>query len=177
MAFISSAFTMAIIATAVTILPKLLGRKTKSAKSKISKNGVKSIDLANFVLWGLYGVSSLFLFVGIGVYLFTDEPWAGIAFIMMGLVFLFLTAIIHFADTSVEWTTEYISGAKSGTSFKKNRLLWDDVISANFLPNQTIKISDTSGKNIFLSVYQNGWHEIIEDLRHIRPDISTCDFK
>lgn len=177
MGFVTGASTMAIVVAAVTVLPKLIGRITKSAKAKINENGEKSIDVTNLLYWMLYGGASLSPIVGIGVYLFTDEPLAGIGFIILGLVFILPTAILQFADTSVDWTNEYISGARTGASLKKNRILWSDVESATFHPNLSIEITDRFGKSVFLSVFQSGWYEFIEDLRHIRPDIEADDFE
>lgn len=58
MAFITSALTMATVVAAVTMVPKLLGRKTKSANVKINENGEKSIDVTPIFFWTVYGIAS-----------------------------------------------------------------------------------------------------------------------
>jgi len=108
-------------------------KKSKSTKVKIKKKGEKSIDIAQFIYWSLYG-------------------------------------------KSVEWSTKYIEGAKSGSSFKKNRIYWDDIVSVKRHPNQSFSIKDKGGKSVYWSMLYAGWEELIDDLRRFRPDIDTSDF-
>ena len=124
----------------------------------------------------MYGGGAAFTIVGLLVYLFSDEPIAGIVFGVLGLVLIIPAILLTFVDTTVNWSSEYICGAKSGVSIKKNRILWDDVEFVKYHPNHTIQIKDKSGSSVLLSVYYNGWKEIIGDLRAIRPDIDTSDF-
>ena len=177
MAIISNAITMAIVAADVTTIPILISRSTKSTKLKTKENGEKSIDAGKFIYFLVYGFSALFIVLGLWVGLFADSPIAGIIFIALGLIIVIPMAVFQFADTSVDWSNVYLIGAKSGMSIKKNHILWENVVSAKLHPNQTIQIKDKSGKSVFWSVYYLGWHEIIEDLRRIRPDIDTSDFE
>lgn len=176
MSLITSALTSAIIAFAVSTAPILIGRRTKLAKAKRKENGEKTIDYASSVFGMIYGVGALLTILGVLVYFFSGDPIAGIIFIVMGLIFLLPMMVIQIVDTSVNWTSEYVHGAKSGTGLRKNRVLWTDAIEANLLPNQTIQIKDKYGRKVVWSVYHKGWHEIIDDLRHIRPDFDTSDF-
>ncbi len=176
MALITSALTSAIVVAAVSVIPALFSRKSKSVKAKIKENGEKYIELSSFVFWIIYGGGAAFTIVGLLVYLFSDEPIAGIIFGVLGLVLIVPSILLTFVDTTVNWSSEYICGAKSGVSIKKNKILWDDVVLAKYHPNHTIQIKDNLGKNVVLSVYYNGWNEVIGDLRAIRPDIDTSDF-
>lgn len=176
MAIGTSALTTIIVVTVVTAIPAFLMRKPKPVKVKVNESGEKCIDLSPDFFWLTYPTASLFLILGVYVFLFTDEPWAGIGFLAMGLIFILSTAALHALDTSVNWTSEYINGARSGGSVKKNKLFWDDVVSAKSLTNETFQLQDKLGKSVHWSVYQTGWYEIIEDLRRIRPDIDTSDF-
>jgi len=177
MALITSALTSAIVAFAVTSMPILFSRKSKRVKVKASNNGEKTIDYASFVFWVIYGGGALFSLIGVLDYWLSDDPIAGIIFWVMGLILLLPALLLQFIDTSVNWSSEYISGAKSGVSLKKNRILWEDIISVKSHPNQTIELKDAAGKSVVWSVYYNGWHEIISDLRRLRPDIDTTDFE
>lgn len=176
MALITSAFTSAIIIAAVTAVPALFKRKSKLVKAKTKENGEKYIEYSSFIFWMVYCSGASFTILGVLVYLFSDEPVAGIIFIVLGLIFVLPTAFLQFVDTSVNWTDKYICGAKSGVSIKKNRILWNNVEMINYHPNHTIQIKDKSGESVFWSIYHNGWYEIIDDLRRIRPDIDTSDF-
>lgn len=176
MSFLSGLSTMAIVAVSVTVIFKVMENGTKPAKVKINENGEKTSDIHPFIYWFTYGASSFFALVGLGVLLFTDEPFAGLGGIAMGFIFFLPIAILHRGDTSVEWTDEYITGAKRAGSFKKHRILWSDVVSATFHKDKTIQIKDKFGKSVFSSVFEKGWYEIIEDLRRLRPDINTDDF-
>lgn len=176
MALITSVVTSAIIGVAVTTIPALFSRKSRLVKAKAKNNGEKFIKYSSFVFWVIYGGGALFSILGVLVYFLSEEPVAGIIFIILGLVFLLPMAVMQFFDTSVNWSSEYICGARSGVSLRKNCILWDDVDFAKFHPYQTIQLKDKSGKSVFWSVYHNGWYEIIEDLRRIRPDIDTSDF-
>lgn len=176
MALIASAFTSAIVIAAVSVIPGLFSRKSKSIKAKIKGNGEKYIELSSFVFWVIYGGGAAFTIVGLLVYLFSDEPIAGIIFGVLGLVLIVPAILLTFVDTTVNWSPEYICGAKSGVSIKKNRILWDDVELAKYHPNHTIQIKDKSGNSVVFSVYHNGWNEVIGDLRAIRPDIDTSNF-
>ncbi|GGX65684.1 hypothetical protein GCM10011309_14930 [Litorimonas cladophorae] len=176
MALISSVFTSAIIIATVSAFPAFFGRKSKLAKVKFQESGEKYIELSKFLFWLIYGVGASFTILGVFVYLFSEEPIAGVGFTIMGLVFLVLTAFLQFIDTSVSWTSEIISGAKSGVSIKKNSIFWNDIVMAKYHANHTIQLKDKLGKSVFWTVYHNGWHEIIDDLRLIRPDIDTSDF-
>ena len=174
---VTNAVTMFLVVVAVTVLPRLISRRPKTLKTTTKESGEKSIDVPKLLYWLIYVGALLFCILGIWVYLFSDEPIAGMGFIILCLIFIIPIAIFHFADTSVDWSDEFISGAKSGVSLKKNRIFWDDVVSAKFHPNQTIQIKDKSSKSVFWSVYYVGWYEIIVDLRRIRPDIDTSDFE
>lgn len=176
MAFISGVFTSAMVVAAVSVIPAIFSRKSKLAKAKSKENGEKYIELSKFVFWLIYGVGISFTILGVFVYVFSEEPIAGVGFISMGFVFLLPTAFLHFVDTSVSWTSEFISGAKSGVSIKKNSVFWNDIVMAKYHANHTIQLKDKLGKSVFWTVYHNGWHEIIDDLRLIRPDIDTSDF-
>ena len=176
MTLITSAFTSAIVAFAVTAVPILFSRKSKRFKVKASDNGEKTIDYASFLFWVTYGSGALFSITGILVYWLSDEPIAGIIILAMGLILLFPTLLLQFVDTTVNWSPEYIQGAKSGVSLKKNRILWKDIISIKAHPNQTIELKNKAGESVFWSVYYNGWHEIVPDLRPLRPNIDTSDF-
>ncbi len=177
MALISSALTSAIVAFAVTAVPILFSRKSKRVKVKASNSGEKTIDYASFVFWVIYGGGALFSIIGVLVYWLSDEPIAGIVFLVLGLILLIPALLLQFVDTSVNWSSESISGAKSGVSLKKNRILWKDIISVKSHPNQTIELKDSAGKSVVWSVYYNGWYEIISDLRRLRPDIDTSNFE
>jgi len=177
MGLITSGITFAIIGFAVSAVPALFSRKSKLVKAKTKANGEKYIDYSSFVFWVIYGSAALFSLIGLLVYLFSNEPVAGIIFIALGLIFLLPMGIIQFVDTSINWTSDYICGARSGVSLKKHLILWDDVVLAKLHPNQTIQLKDKFGKSVHWSVYHNGWYEIIEDLRLIRPDIDTSDFE
>lgn len=176
MALITSTFTSAIVIAAVSVVPALFSRKSKSVKAKTKENGEKCIDLSSFFFWIIYGGGAAFTIIGLLVYLFSDEPIAGISFGVLGLVFIMTAFLFTFVDTTVNWSSKYICGAKSGVSLKKNRILWDEVEFVKYHPNQTIQIKGTAGNSVVWSVYYNGWNEIIEDLRAIRPDIETSDF-
>lgn len=176
MALITSAFTSAIVIVSVTAIPALFRRKSKLVKASTKENGEKYIELSNFVFWIIYGCGASFTVLGVLAYLLSSEPIAGIMFILMGLILLLPTVVLQFVDTAVNWSSVYICGARSGMSYKKNRILWDDVVLIKYHPNHTIQIKDKSGKSIYWSVYHNGWHEIINDLRRIRPDIDTSNF-
>ena len=176
MAFTTSALTFFIIGLAVTALPTLFMRKSKMVAAKTKDNGEKYIDYSNFVFWFIYGCGVSFIVIGALVFLFSDEPGAGIGFVALGLIFLIPTLILQLCDTTINWSPEYICGAKSGTRLKKNTILWPDVILVKLHPNKTIQLQDKSGKNIYWSIYHNGWYRIIEDLRLLRPDIDTSDF-
>lgn len=176
MSLITSALTSAIIAFAVSTVPILIGRRTKLAKAKRKENGDKTIDYASSVFGMIYGGGALFTILGVLVYFFSNEPIAGIMFIVMGLIFLLPIMVIQIVDTSLNWTSDYIEGARSGVSLRKNKLSWDDIIQVKHLPNQTIQVKDKSDRKVVWSVYHKGWHEIIDDLQHIRPDIDTSDF-
>lgn len=177
MALFSNAFTSTIIIAAVTAIPALFRGKSKKIAAKRKENGEKYIEYSSFVFWVIYGGGASFSIIGVLVYLFSDEPRAGIIFIVLGLIFLLPMALLQFFDTSVNWTKDYICGAKSGIRLKKNCVFWKDVESIKYQPNHTIQVKDKSGKSVFWSVYHNGWHEIIDDLRHIRPDIDLSDFE
>jgi len=167
--------TMAIVMGVVTYLPLLVLRKTRHVKAKAKACGEKYIDISQFFFWFVYLGGSGFSIVGVSVFLFTDEAGAGLGFIAMGLLFILSAAIIFVLDTSVSWTLDYIYGARSGSTVKKHKIYWDDIISFKVLPNQTFQLQDKSGKSVHWSVYQAGWYEIIEDLRRLRPDIDTSD--
>lgn len=124
----------------------------------------------------IYGGGALFTILGVLVYFFSSEPIGGIIFIVLGLIFLLPMMAIQIVNTSVNWTSEYVHGAKSGVSLRKNKILWTDVIEAKLLPNQTIQVKDKFCRKVVWSVYHKGWFEIIDDLRHIKPDIDTSDF-
>lgn len=177
MALITSALTSAIVAFAVTSVPILFSRKSKRVKVKASYNGEKTIDYASFVFWVIYGGGAIFSTIGVLVYWLSDEPIAGIIFLVLGLILLLPTLLLQFVDTSINWSSEYISGAKSGVSLKKNRILWEDIVSVESHPNQTIELKDSAGKSVVWSVYYNGWHEIITDLQRLRPDIDTSSLE
>ena len=177
MALITSALTSAIVAFAVTSVPILFSRKSKRVKVKASDNGEKTIDYASFVFWVIYGAGAILSTIGVLVYWLSDEPIAGIIFVALGLILLLPALLLQFVDTSVNWSSEYISGAKSGFSLKKNRILWEDIVSVVFHPNQTIELKDSAGKSVVWSVYYDGWYEIISDLRRLRSDIDTSDFE
>jgi len=176
MSFLESALTMGAVVLAVNLLPKVVGRKAKSTQARIKDNGDKSIDVNKFIYWGIYTVAGLFIFLGVWVYFSTDEPIAGLGFIFMGLVFILPMALLQFADTSVDWSPEYIWGAKSGFNIKKNKVYWDDIVSVIFHPNYSIQVKDKSEKSVYWSVYYSGWYEIVEDLRALRPDLDFSDF-
>ena len=176
MALITSAFTSAIVIASVTAIPALYRRKSKLVKASTNENGEKYIEYSNFVFWIIYGGGASLTILGVLIYLLSNEPVAGIISILMGLIFLLPTVVLQFVDTSVNWSSVYICSARSGVSLKKNRILWDDVVLAKYHPNHTIQIKDKSGKSVYWSVYHNGWHEIINDLRRIRPDIDTSNF-
>ena len=176
MALITSAFTSAIVIAAVSVIPALFSRKSKSVKAKTKENGEKYIELSSFVFWVIYGGGAVFTIVGLLVYLFSDEPEAGIISGVLGLVLIMPAILLTFVDTTVNWSSKYICGAKSGVSIKKNRILWEDVEFVKYHPNNTIQIKDKTGNSVFWSVYYNGWSEVISDLRAIRPDIDTSDF-
>ena len=176
MALITSAFTSVIIIAAVSVIPALFRRKSKTIKARTKENGEKYIDYASFVFWFIYGVGALFSILGILVYLFSDEPLAGIAFVVMGLIFFIPVLFLQFTDTTVNWTSDYICGAMSAYRFKKNRILWENIVTAQYHANHTLQLKDASGKSVFWSVYHNGWHAVIDDLRRIRPDIDATDF-
>lgn len=176
MALITSAFTSAIVVAAVSAVPALFRRKSKSVKAKTKENGEKYIELSSFVFWIIYGCGAFFTVLSVLIYLFTNEPFAGIVFGVFGLILIIPAILLTFADTTVNWSSEYIHGAKSGVSIKKNRILWDDVVFVKYHPNHTIQIKDKLGNSVFWSVYYNGWKEIIGDLKAIRPDVDTSDF-
>lgn len=176
MALITSAFTSAIVIAAVSAVPALFSRKSKSVKAKTKENGEKYIEYSSFIFWIIYGGGALFTVLGVLIYLFSNEPIAGIIFGVLGLVLIIPAILLTFVDTTVNWSPEYICGAKSGVSIKKNRILLSDVEFVKYHPNHTIQIKGKSGNNVFWSVYHNGWNEIIGDLRAIRPDIDTSDF-
>ena len=176
MSLIASTFTSAIIILAVTVVPLIFSRRSKLAKAKMKDNGEKYIDYSNFIFWVIYGGGSIFFVLGVLVYLFSDEPIAGIIFIIMGLIFLLPMVFVQVADTTINWTSDYICGPKSSMRLKKNRIFWDDITSLVAHPNQTIQLKDKFGKSVYWSVYFNGWYEVIQDLRRIRPDIDTSDF-
>ena len=176
MALITSAFTSAIVMAAVTAIPVLFSRKSKTLKAKTKENEEKYIELSSFVFWIIYGGCVVFTIAGLLIYLFSDEPIAGIMFGVLGLVLIMPAILLTFVDTTVNWSSKYICGAKSGVSIKKNQILWDEVEFIKNHPNHTIQIKDKSGKSVFFSVYYNGWNEVISDLRAIRPDIDTSDF-
>ena len=119
MALITSAFTSAIVIAAVTAIPALFRRKSKLVKANTKKNGEKYIEYSNFVFWVIYGIGAAFTILGVLIYFLLSEPITGIIFILMGLVFLLPTVVLQFVDTSVNWSSEYICGAKSGMSIKK----------------------------------------------------------
>lgn len=176
MALLTTAISTAIAIAAVAAFPALYRRQTKFARAKTTNDGNNYIDYSNFVFWMIYAISGIFIALGVGVYMFSDEPYAGIFFIVLGLTFLLPTLLLKRADTSVSWTSKYITGAKSGYSLKKNRILWSDIVSAKYHANHTIQIIDILGKSVFWSIYYQGWHEIISELQRRRPDIQIENF-
>ncbi|WP_026941712.1 hypothetical protein [Hellea balneolensis] len=176
MATVSAIFTSAIVAAAVSVIPAFLSRKTANIKAKSLESGEKYIELSKYLFWFVYTASTLFIVLGALVCLFTDEPITGVGFIFMGFVFFLPMAILQSIDTSINWTSEYINGAKSGSSLKKNKILWKDISLAKLHPNYTLQLKDKSGKSVVWSIYHSGWREIIDDLRLIRPDIEIGDF-
>lgn len=176
MALITNAITSTIVAAAITVIPALFRRKSSSIKAKTSENGEKFIDYSKFVFWFLYGSGATFTILGILVYLLSDNLFAGMVFIIIGIAILLPSVLPIFANTTITWSTQYICGPKSGWHLKKHSILWQDVELAKYHPNHTVQIKDKSGRSVFWSVYYNGWHEIISDLRLLRPDIDTSDF-
>lgn len=176
MALISSALTTSIIIIAVSGAPLLFKRWSKKAEAKRKENGEKYIDYSNVIIGFIYGIGALFVGVGVFVYFFSDEPWAGIGFIAMGLILLIPALICQALDTTINWSPDYICGAKSSMCLKKNTLLWADIVFVKLHPTQMIQLQDKSGKSIYWSVYHSGWYRVIEELRRIRPDIDTSDF-
>lgn len=169
-------FTSILIVSVVTIFPAFLMRRSKRVKAKSKACGEKFIDISPFFFLLIYGVGGAFAALGVWVLLNTDEPGAGVGFIGMGLVFVVSAGLLNLLDTSVTWTGEYIRGAKSGVSIKKNTILWKDVASVKCLPNKTFQLEDKFGKRIHWSPYQTGWFDIIADLRRFKPDVDTSDF-
>jgi len=165
-----------LVAAVVVVIPIFLMRKTKHLRSKAKACGEKYIDISPVFFWSGYLLGSLLSIVGIYGYLFTDEAWASIGLLGMGFIFTLASVALQGFDTSVNWTSEYICGAKSGLRFKKNTIFWDDIILFKTLPNNTFQLQDKLGNSVHWSVYQTGWYEIIEHLRRIRPDIDTSDY-
>ena len=72
MALITSAFTSAIVIAAVSAVPALFSRKSKSVKAKTKENGEKYIEYSSFIFWIIYGGGALFTVLGGLIYLFSN---------------------------------------------------------------------------------------------------------
>ena len=177
MTLLISAITFAIIVLAISMTPVLISRKTKLVEARRNEKGEKTIDYSHSIFWFIYVGGALFSIIGALVYLFSEDAIGGSILFVMGLIFILPMAIIQFADTSINWSHEYIRGAKSGVRLKKNLILWDDVEWVKFHSNNTIQVKDTFGKSVYWTVYHNDWKAIIKDLRRIRPDIDLSDFE
>ena len=169
--------SMYLVGLAIIALPLLIRHRSKSIQARVEKNGEKSIDLANVYFWLMYVTSALFIIIGISAFLFSNEPIASIGFTGIGCVFFAATAIIQFANTTVHWSHQYISGPRSGFSFKRNIIDWDNIIMAKYNKNNTIELVSISGLKVCWSVYHAGWLEVIIDMQRIKPDADTSDFE
>lgn len=154
MAMISGTITSTVVMFTVAIIPTFVMCKTKIIRANIKENGKKYIDYSDLFFWIIYGVGAFFSVLGLLAYSFSDEPIAGVASLVIGLIFVLFGIVIHAIDTTVTWTSEYISGAKSGSNFKKNTLHWDEIVFVKTLPNKTFQLEDKRGKSVYWSVYQ-----------------------
>ncbi len=176
MSFITSGLTTAIIVGVVSTVPLLIKRNSRTGKTQKNDKGEKSVDLFKPIFWIFYPICAAFMVLGLYVTISENELVAGIILLSIGAILLIPFIILHLSKTSVDWTSEFIVGAKSGVSIKRHKILWRDTVSAKYHANHTMEIKDKFGKKVFCSVYHKGWPEIIEDLRRIRPDIDTSDF-
>lgn len=170
--------TTGLIIALISIVPRILSKLSSHKPPRVNARGEKYFDIASFWFWFVYVGAGLFCIVGIGVVLRTNEPWAGVGFIALGVILGLPMLHLDRKDTSIEWTDEYVRGFKSEWSSEKHELLIADIVSAErLIEKKGFKLTNSVSQSIYWSWPFSGWESLIEDLKAQRPDMNFSGFE
>lgn len=132
----------------------------------------KSINIPKWVykVTLLFGVG--FGLIGLAVIWLTDEPYAGLFFIILGLLFpIVLYLIDRYCFSEIRWNHLVIEGPTGFFGLKEAKYEWSHARTLQRHENRNLYITFNDNNKIFILIWSKGWTDLVNDIRRYAPHV------